>query len=211
VPKNDPKGGGQNGGDARTLSEETPSLHSICVSDGMGKVCNWWTLPWGRTKKRIVVPFFVLCSIFMVGYNAVLSRNPDTIPAEKSLSLAVAGLFLGVALILAMVKRPKLPDQDEDTVGARAGNVEYSLEMDLTVQTGSVVMVIGSVGAGKSSVIQAILGEMEKTGGQVDFAQSARVSYCSQQAWLANASVKENIISSNPLDERRYQRVRALG
>jgi ABC-type multidrug transport system fused ATPase/permease subunit len=32
-------------------------------------------------------------------------------------------------------------------------------------------------------------------------------AYVPQQAWLQNASIKENIIFSSPVDEERYQRV----
>ena len=39
----------------------------------------------------------------------------------------------------------------------------YSL--NLSVKPGQLVAVVGQVGAGKSSLIQALLGEMEKHGG----------------------------------------------
>ena len=39
--------------------------------------------------------------------------------------------------------------------------------MNFEVKAGELVAVVGQVGAGKSSLIQALLGEMEKTDGQV--------------------------------------------
>ena len=39
--------------------------------------------------------------------------------------------------------------------------------IDLSVRSKSLVAVVGQVGAGKSSLISALLGEMEKRGGSV--------------------------------------------
>ena len=39
--------------------------------------------------------------------------------------------------------------------------------LNLSVKQGQLVAVVGQVGAGKSSLIQALLGEMEKHGGNV--------------------------------------------
>ena len=39
--------------------------------------------------------------------------------------------------------------------------------VDFEVMAGELVAVVGTVGAGKSSLIQALLGEMDKTHGQV--------------------------------------------
>ena len=42
-----------------------------------------------------------------------------------------------------------------------------SCRLNLDIAEGSLVAVVGSVGTGKSSLLQAILGEMEKTSGSV--------------------------------------------
>ena len=39
--------------------------------------------------------------------------------------------------------------------------------IDLKVQPGSLVAIVGQVGSGKSSLLQAMLGEMERRGGRV--------------------------------------------
>ena len=64
------------------------------------------------------------------------------------------------------------------------------MDLELKLDIGSVNMVIGSVGCGKSSVLQAILGEMQKVDGRVEFAQNSRISYCAQQVWGSQHAVE---------------------
>ena len=64
---------------------------------------------------------------------------------------------------------------------------------------------MGQVGAGKSSLLSAILGELEQDGaGQV--LRSGSVAYVAQQAWIQNLTVKDNILFSGTLDEELYQK-----
>lgn len=65
--------------------------------------------------------------------------------------------------------------------------------------------VVGTVGAGKSSVISALLGEMEKLTGRVNTVGS--IAYVSQQAWIQNASLQDNILFGMPMDRKRYNQV----
>jgi ABC-type multidrug transport system fused ATPase/permease subunit len=75
--------------------------------------------------------------------------------------------------------------------------------IDLTVQKGSLVGVVGIVGSGKSSLLSALLGEMEHDCGQV--AIQGSVAYVGQVAWIQNAPLKNNILFNSDLDEERYQ------
>ena len=65
--------------------------------------------------------------------------------------------------------------------------------------------VVGVVGSGKSSLLQAIVGEMEKISGNVRVDGS--ISYVSQQAWIQNLSLKDNILFSKPYQENRYKEI----
>ena len=70
------------------------------------------------------------------------------------------------------------------------------------MKPGQLVAVVGQVGAGKSSLIQALLGEMEKHGGHVSLQGS--VAYVPQQAWIQNATLKENILFGKDLNNVKY-------
>uniref|UniRef100_A0A6I8NZ47 ATP binding cassette subfamily C member 3 n=1 Tax=Ornithorhynchus anatinus TaxID=9258 RepID=A0A6I8NZ47_ORNAN len=78
-------------------------------------------------------------------------------------------------------------------------------DIELWVPGGSLVAVVGAVGCGKSSLISALLGEMEKLEGQL--AVKGSVAYVPQQAWIQHASLKDNILFGQPWTEQKYQHV----
>nr|XP_023396692.1 multidrug resistance-associated protein 1 isoform X1 [Loxodonta africana] len=74
-----------------------------------------------------------------------------------------------------------------------------------SVPEGALVAVVGQVGCGKSSLLSALLAEMDKVEGHV--AIKGSVAYVPQQAWIQNDSLKENILFGRPLQERYYKAV----
>ncbi|CAI6363288.1 unnamed protein product [Macrosiphum euphorbiae] len=77
--------------------------------------------------------------------------------------------------------------------------------INLTVRPGRFVAIIGPVGAGKSSLIQAILQELPLSEGNISVL--GVVSYASQEPWLFAGSVKQNILFGSPMDKDRYKKV----
>ncbi|KAL8187521.1 UNVERIFIED_CONTAM: Canalicular multispecific organic anion transporter 1 [Gekko kuhli] len=78
-------------------------------------------------------------------------------------------------------------------------------DITLKIPHGHLVAVVGAVGSGKSSLLSAMLGEMENIKGHINIQGS--VAYVPQQAWIQNATLKDNILFGSPLDEARYQQV----
>ncbi|KAF9914155.1 hypothetical protein BX616_008850 [Lobosporangium transversale] len=78
-------------------------------------------------------------------------------------------------------------------------------DIDLKIPRGQLVAIVGAVGSGKSSLLNALVGEMRKISGSMEYGGS--IGYCPQTAWIQNATVKDNILFGLPLDEERYQRV----
>ncbi|XP_014222077.1 multidrug resistance-associated protein 1 isoform X2 [Trichogramma pretiosum] len=77
--------------------------------------------------------------------------------------------------------------------------------INLKVKQGQLVAIVGTVGSGKSSLISALLGEMDKISGRVNTKGS--IAYVSQQAWIQNATLQDNILFGKPLDKALYHRV----
>ncbi|EDV94900.1 probable multidrug resistance-associated protein lethal(2)03659 [Drosophila grimshawi] len=83
---------------------------------------------------------------------------------------------------------------------------EYTLDnVSLKFKPRQLVAVIGPVGAGKSSLIQTILGELPPESGTVRV--NGSLSYASQEPWLFTGTVRQNILFGLPLDRSRYRQV----
>ncbi|OQR92921.1 multidrug resistance-associated protein 1 [Achlya hypogyna] len=77
--------------------------------------------------------------------------------------------------------------------------------ISLRVKQGDFVIVHGKVGSGKSSLCAALLGDLQRRRGSVYIGGS--VAYCSQQPWVQNLSVRENIVFGSPYDKKKYLKV----
>jgi ABC-type multidrug transport system fused ATPase/permease subunit len=74
--------------------------------------------------------------------------------------------------------------------------------INLRVPKGALVGIVGPVGAGKSSLLNALVGELKALSGRVVF--GGAMAYCPQQAWIQNATVRDNILFGAPYDSGRY-------
>eukprot|EP00511_Aplanochytrium_stocchinoi_P006837 CAMPEP_0204824926 /NCGR_PEP_ID=MMETSP1346-20131115/2908_1 /ASSEMBLY_ACC=CAM_ASM_000771 /TAXON_ID=215587 /ORGANISM="Aplanochytrium stocchinoi, Strain GSBS06" /LENGTH=1047 /DNA_ID=CAMNT_0051952355 /DNA_START=353 /DNA_END=3496 /DNA_ORIENTATION=- len=78
-------------------------------------------------------------------------------------------------------------------------------DINLTVDRGELVAIIGTVGSGKSSLLSAILGELHQSQGSTTI--HGKISYCAQSAWILNMTLRDNIIFGREFDEDRYWKV----
>ncbi|GBN56929.1 Multidrug resistance-associated protein 1 [Araneus ventricosus] len=76
--------------------------------------------------------------------------------------------------------------------------------ISLSVRQGSLVAVVGPVGAGKSALFSAILGEMHAAEGTVRIMKNSHLAYVPQQAWIQNATLRQNILFVKPMDKTQY-------
>ncbi|XP_017083873.2 probable multidrug resistance-associated protein lethal(2)03659 [Drosophila eugracilis] len=85
-------------------------------------------------------------------------------------------------------------------------SVDPTLE-DINLQLGrrKLVAVIGPVGAGKSSLIQAVLGELPSESGTLRV--NGSYSYAAQEPWLFTGTVRQNILFGLEWDKHRYRTV----
>lgn len=77
--------------------------------------------------------------------------------------------------------------------------------LSLDIKPGRLVAVVGAVGSGKSSLISALLGEMHCTKGFINTQGS--LAFVPQQAWIQNATLKDNILFGTPHEEKTFQQV----
>ncbi|EAS02568.3 ABC transporter C family protein (macronuclear) [Tetrahymena thermophila SB210] len=114
--------------------------------------------------------------------------------------------------------------QSQSEINSNENKNAFQLKIqDFTIQKGDLAIIIGKIGSGKSALLQAILNELEGKFGQSQFEQNSmqqqnqfshfenkilvngKVGYVSQNHWLQNKSIKENILFGREFDASWYQ------
>eukprot|EP00850_Spirogloea_muscicola_P011143 SM000068S20575 [mRNA] locus=s68:197067:208001:- [translate_table: standard] len=80
-------------------------------------------------------------------------------------------------------------------------------DIDVAVPRGETVAVTGAVGSGKSSLLLAMLGEIEHRGGAC-FVEN-HIAYVPQQPWILNDTIQNNILFGSVHKPERYAAVTA--
>ncbi|XKL66877.1 hypothetical protein PGB90_010297 [Kerria lacca] len=77
--------------------------------------------------------------------------------------------------------------------------------INIRIETGSLVAIVGPVGCGKSSLLSAFLGEMIKLEGRVN--TKGTIAYVPQRAWLQTATIRDNVLFTQPYKPNLYIKV----
>ncbi|XP_017339262.2 ATP-binding cassette sub-family C member 3 isoform X2 [Ictalurus punctatus] len=181
-------------------------------------------------------PFLVALTTFAVYVNVDKNNVLDAEKAFVSLSLfnilrfplnmlpQVISSVMQASVSLKRIQHFLSHDElDPDNVDRKPAASEYAVtvvngkfswaakdppalqNINVMVPQGSVLAVVGHVGCGKTSLVSALLGEMEKLDGQISIRGS--VAYVPQQAWIQNATLRDNILFGRPYVEEKYRRV----
>ena len=86
------------------------------------------------------------------------------------------------------------------------GDILCLSSLDLTIEQGTFVGIIGAVGSGKSSLLAAILGEMNLINGQSE-THGSLFAYAAQIPWIFVDTFRNNILLNRSFDEQRYRNV----
>ena len=86
-------------------------------------------------------------------------------------------------------------------------NEKYVLKsLNISVRKGQLLGVCGPVGAGKSSLLNAILGELHPSMGTVAV-RNKIIGYTSQSPWILSGSIKENILFGKTFNKEWFWKV----
>ncbi|KZO98301.1 multidrug resistance-associated ABC transporter [Calocera viscosa TUFC12733] len=92
--------------------------------------------------------------------------------------------------------------EDQDPNGRKPFALK---DIDLKVPRGSFIAIVGKVGSGKSSLLQALIGEMRRTRGQIVYGGST--AYVPQAAWIINATLRDNVTFGKPDDPDKFDAI----
>lgn len=77
--------------------------------------------------------------------------------------------------------------------------------LSFSLRAGELLLVVGRVASGKSSLLMSLLGETPINAGCVQVA--GRMSFCSQEPWIFPGTVRENILFGQAKEQGRYESV----
>ncbi|KAM9609982.1 ATP-binding cassette sub-family C member 4 isoform 6-T7 [Trichechus inunguis] len=95
--------------------------------------------------------------------------------------------------------------QDFTAFWDKASETPTLRDLSFTVRPRELLAVVGPVGAGKSSLLSAVLGELPPSQGLVSV--HGRIAYVSQQPWVFSGTVRSNILYGKKYEKERYEKV----
>lgn len=117
-------------------------------------------------------------------------QSPEIVPLARAGSSGPPGIYFRDA-----------------TLGYRIGDKMVTALSGLTAEarSGQLLAICGSVGSGKTTCINALIGEAAVLGGSAEAAGS--IAYVPQSAWIQHATVRDNILFGRPMNAERYRQV----
>lgn len=75
--------------------------------------------------------------------------------------------------------------------------------LNFELKTGDLMIVVGSVGAGKTSLLHSLMNETNMTGGtQV---KRGRIAYVEQEPFIFSASIRDNVCFGLDYDPQKFE------
>ncbi|XP_044266059.1 probable multidrug resistance-associated protein lethal(2)03659 [Tribolium madens] len=151
----------------------------------------------------------IITTVFSLAVSSIAEVNVSVKRIQKFLALDEQvddiNFMLNNGSSKTITNKPKVSLED---VSARwsSESLDPTLEnITLNISSNQLVAVIGSVGSGKSSLLNVILKELPIKSGNVTI--NGEISYSSQEPWLFGASIRQNILFGDINDEKRYKQV----
>ncbi|CAK7350707.1 unnamed protein product [Dovyalis caffra] len=153
---------------------------------------------------------FTSLSLFQV-LRSPLNMLPNLLSQVVNANISLQRLeelFLAEERILA----PNLPLELEiPAISIENGNFSWDSKLgkptlsniNLNIQVGSLVAIVGGTGEGKTSLISAMLGELPPTEDACVVIRGI-VAYVPQVSWIFNATVRDNILFGSEYEPSRY-------
>lgn len=142
-----------------------------------------------------------------------LLNSVSTLPTDIALSLKNVSCkwqTVEESLKVAPKRGPKnakqIPKVSENPNKFDESDEKFTLNnVSLEVRKGILVGILGHVGAGKSSLLQAILRELPTESGSITI--GGKLSFATQEPWVFSGSVRQNILFGQEMDKERYDAV----
>jgi ABC-type lipoprotein export system ATPase subunit len=154
---------------------------------------------------------------FSAGHREGQGQGKEEGESGEGCSIVISNCFFHWYAVASAMPSPdgQGQGQEEGQKEEKIAEVEemiptFTLSLpSLAIHSGELVVVKGIVGQGKSSLCQALLGEMPISSSPSPpcLLIHGSISYASQLPWIQSTTIRQNILYHSPYDEEKYFRV----
>ncbi|CAO1396998.1 unnamed protein product [Diamesa serratosioi] len=114
------------------------------------------------------------------------------------------------------IKLPSFIISDDFIVSIKDAKYSWDNRLDdsnmlkidqLSIPRGVLTIIVGKTASGKSSLLGALLKEMQIVSGSIEWNKYSTISYVSQVPFCLNASIRDNILFGEPYRPKRYDKI----
>ena len=96
------------------------------------------------------------------------------------------------------------------TINPKIQKIILLKDINIQIKKGEHIGIIGEVGSGKTCLLNAIINNLEvftKNNSKGNIKLSGKISFVSQNPWILNTTIEENILFFSPKDEEKYKKI----
>ncbi len=159
------------------------------------RIQNFLTIPEHNYKKNENLELLQKENILIKYENATFSLNQPITP------------------LIEMKKKPKIKSEENTTnenikkTHSLPIKKEILTNITLTIKKGEFIIILGPTGSGKSNLINSFLNNYQLISSSEPIIINGSISYCPQQPWLIEDTIKNNILLYNKYDNEKYNKI----
>ncbi|KAM6893207.1 ATP-binding cassette sub-family C member 4 [Lycodopsis pacificus] len=158
---------------------------------------------------------FVTVSLYTAVRLTVTLFFPNAIETLYETRVSIRRIQEFLILDEIVKRKAELPRDEKDDASVEIRDLvcywDKSLDapslqnLSISLKGNQLLAVIGPVGAGKSSLLSTILGELPKEKGVLEV--KGQLTYAAQQPWVFPGTIRSNILFGKELNHQKYERV----
>jgi ATP-binding cassette subfamily C (CFTR/MRP) protein 4 len=157
-------------------------------------------------------PVDIFTALTFFGLIRVPVTNYLPVAIERYAEMLAASKRIDAFMRLTKIQEKIIPATQIGTTVISMNNASFSWteticlsNLTINIESGTLIGIVGPVGAGKSSLLSAILGEMTLMNG--DSRVFGSFAYAAQSTWIFADTIRANILLGKPFDEQRYANI----
>jgi len=147
--------------------------------------------------------------------NDINNKNNHILPPIEMLNMEINGEILDIKNIKKELRETDINNSDNYKKEIQKDTKKFERiillkDINVKILKGEHIAIIGEVGSGKTCLLNAFINNLQvfsKNNENGNIKLSGKISFVSQNPWILNTSVEENILFFNPKDEERYKKV----